>query len=116
MKIDLAATLADVTDLWAPKRVATYNDNEVTVVRIKGEFPFHIHDDSDDFFLILKGHVHIDIDGSETQICGPGEMCIIPKGRRHRPRAPEEAEILLIEPLGLRETNDDHRVTARKTA
>lgn len=116
MKIDLSERLAAVTGHWAPERVATHNDNEVMVVRIKGEFPFHCHEDSDDFFLILRGAVHIDVEGEATQICGPGDLCIVPKGRTHRPRAPEEAEILLIEPSGLRETNDDHRVEARRTA
>ena len=116
MKVDLAERLAAVTGHWDPERVATYNDNEVMVVRIKGEFPFHAHADSDDLFLVLSGEVHIDVEGEETQVCGPGQLCIVPKGRTHRPRAPEAAEILLIEPLGLRETNDGHRVEARATA
>ena len=116
MKIDLDERLATVTGYWAPERVATYNDNEVMVVRIKGEFPFHVHEDSDDFFLILRGEVHMDVEGGETRVCGPGQLCIVPKGTTHRPRAPEEAEILLIEPLGLRETNDGHRIEARVTA
>ena len=116
MRIDLADRLSGVTALWSPEPVATFNGNEVMVVRIRGEFPFHAHEDSDDFFLILSGEVHIDIEGEATQRCGPGQLCIVPKGRTHRPRAPEEAEILLIEPLGLRETNDGHRVEARATA
>nr|WP_281494067.1 cupin domain-containing protein [Jannaschia sp. S6380] len=107
--------LAAIAEHWAPERVATYNDNEVMVVKLRGEFPFHIHEDSDDFFLILKGEVHIDIEGEVTQVCGPGQLCVIPRGRRHRPRAPEEAEILLIEPLGLRATNDADRTQARST-
>lgn len=115
MKVDLNERLSRIADFWAPERVATYNDNEVMLVRVRGEFPFHVHEDSDDFFLILKGEVHIDIEGEATQVCGQGGMCVIPKGRRHRPRAPEEAEILLIEPLGLRQANDADRVVARGT-
>ena len=114
-KVDLHARAAALTELWAPERVGTYNDNEVMVVRIEGEFPFHLHEDSDDFFLVLSGEVHVDVEGAATQICGPGEMCVVPKGRTHRPRAPREARILLIEPLGLRETNDTHRREARAT-
>ncbi|MGB3409220.1 MAG: cupin domain-containing protein [Jannaschia sp.] len=115
MKITLAETLAGVTTHWDPKQVATYNDNEVMVVKVRGEFPFHVHADSDDFFLILRGQVLIDIDGEATQVCNAGDLCIVPKGRTHRPRAPEEAEILLIEPLGLRASNDGDRIEARQT-
>ena len=115
MKINLAESLARITGHWAPEGVARYNGNEVMVVKVRGEFPFHVHEDSDDFFLILKGVVHLDIEGEETQVCGPGDLCVIPAGRRHRPRAPEEAEILLIESLGLRQSNDGDRVAARET-
>lgn len=115
MKVDLAEALAAVTEHWAPRTVATCNGSEVMVVRVQGEFPFHVHEDSDDFFLILRGEVHLDIEGAETQVCGPGQLCVVPKGRRHRPRAPEEAEILLIEPIGLRETNAGDRIAARGT-
>ena len=116
MKVDLAERLAAITTHWDPQQIATYNDNDVMIVKVKGEFPFHRHEDSDDFFLILKGEVHIDIEESDTQVCGPGQLCIIPKGRMHRPRAPQEAEILLIEPLGERATNDGDRIAARATA
>jgi mannose-6-phosphate isomerase-like protein (cupin superfamily) len=116
MKVNLAAELATLDALWAPKTVAHYNNNEVMVVRIEGEFPFHLHEDSDDFFLILSGTVLVDIEGQPTLECGPGELCIIPKGRTHRPRAPKPAEILLIEPIGTKATNDAQRVEARETA
>lgn len=115
MKVDLGARLAAITAHWAPEAVATYNGNEVMVVKVRGAFPFHVHEDSDDFFLILRGEVHIDVEGEATQVCGPGQLCVIPAGSRHRPRAPEEAEILLIEPAGLRASNDGDRLVARAT-
>ncbi|WP_308915906.1 cupin domain-containing protein [Jannaschia sp. LMIT008] len=116
MKVDLQERLSDIATHWAPETVATYNDNEVMVVKVKGEFPFHLHEDTDDFFLILKGEVTIDVEGEDPQVCKPGQLCIVPKGRTHRPRAEREAEILLIEPRGVRQTNDGHRIEARKTA
>ncbi len=115
MKVTLADRLAEIATHWDPQRIATYNDNEVMVVKVRGEFPFHVHADSDDFFLILKGNVLIDIEGEETQVCGAGDLCVIPAGKTHRPRAEAEAEILLIEPLGLRATNDGDRLAARTT-
>ena len=116
MKVTLAERLEAVTDHWAPETVARYNRNEVMVVKVKGEFPFHVHEDSDDFFLVLRGEVVIDVEGGEPQHCRAGDLCVVPAGRTHRPRAEAEAEILLIEPLGLRETNDGHRTDARTTA
>lgn len=113
MKVSLTGALARITDHWAPQQVATCNGNEVMVVKVRGAFPFHVHEDADDFFLILKGEVLIDIEGEATQVCGPGDLCVIPAGRRHRPRAAKEAEILLIEPLGLRASNDGDRIAAR---
>ncbi|MEM7489677.1 MAG: cupin domain-containing protein [Pseudomonadota bacterium] len=109
MKVDLTAALAQVADHWRPRRVAGYNGNDVMVVKVKGEFPFHLHEDSDDFFLILKGEVLMDIEGAPTETLGPGDLFVVPAGITHRPRAPEEAHLLLIEPAGLVETNDAER-------
>ncbi|MEM7641757.1 MAG: cupin domain-containing protein [Pseudomonadota bacterium] len=109
MKVDLTAALAGVTGHWRPERVAGYNGNDVMVVKVKGEFPFHLHEDSDDFFLILKGEVLMDIEGAPTETLRAGDLFVVPKGVTHRPRAPQEAEILLIEPAGLVDTNEAER-------
>ncbi|MEO1678148.1 MAG: cupin domain-containing protein [Pseudomonadota bacterium] len=105
-KINLDEKLALFSTHWDPRIVAQYNGNDVMVVKFQGEFPFHKHDDSDDFFLVLDGAVLLDEEGGETLRLGPGELCVVPAGVVHRPRAETEAKVLLIEPSGLPNTGD----------
>ncbi|MEL6337791.1 MAG: cupin domain-containing protein [Pseudomonadota bacterium] len=105
-KINLAEKLATFDTHWDPKVVATYNDNDVMVVKFQGEFPFHHHNDTDDFFLVLTGHVTMDYADAPSVTFGPGEMVVVPRGIRHRPRAETEAQVLLIEPSGTPNTGD----------
>ncbi|GFE65062.1 cupin domain-containing protein [Litoreibacter roseus] len=91
---------------WDPKIVARYNDNDIMVVKFQGEFPFHKHDDSDDFFLVIEGTVTMDYEDGSPVSMGPGELCVVPAGVVHRPRAETEAKVLLIEPAGLPNTGD----------
>ena len=104
--VNLAEKLALFDTHWDPKVVASYNDNDVMVVKFAGEFPFHKHDDSDDFFLVLDGEVTMDREGGDSVTIRAGEMCIVPAGVVHRPRAETEAKVLLIEPKGLPNTGD----------
>ncbi|MFX0544918.1 cupin domain-containing protein [Roseovarius sp. S1116L3] len=99
-KINLAAKLAQIGTHWDPKIVASYNGNDVMVVKFQGEFPYHSHAETDDFFLVLAGEVVMDFDGADNVTFGPGEMLIVPAGTVHRPRAEAEAHVLLIEPMG----------------
>lgn len=80
--------------------ISDYNDNDVMVVKFKGEFPFHQHANSDDFFLVLDGEMTMDIEGESPQVVKAGEVFIVPKGVVHRPRAEKEVKVLLIEPKG----------------
>lgn len=85
--------------------MAGYNDNDVMVVKVQGEFNWHSHPDTDDFFLVLKGEIDIEM-RDQTVTLGPGEMYVVPKGVEHRPVAREEAHVLLIEPRGTPNTGD----------
>jgi mannose-6-phosphate isomerase-like protein (cupin superfamily) len=85
------------------------------VVKVRGEFVWHKHDEADDFFLVLKGSLDIQM-RDRTVILGPGEMFIVPKGVEHCPRAHEEAHLLLIEPTGTPNTGDKATAAPRKTA
>lgn len=105
-KVNLAQKLALFNTHWDPKVVADYNGNDIMVVKFQGEFPFHKHDDTDDFFLVLEGEVTLDQDGGHSVTMGVGELCVIPKGIIHRPRADKEAKVLLIEPAGTPNTGD----------
>ena len=112
--INLAEKLALFDTRWDPKVIASYNDNDVMVVKVQGEFPFHKHDETDDFFLVIEGRVTMDYEGAESVTFGPGELVIVPKGQVHRPRAEAEAKILLIEPAGEPNTGDSGQQAAPK--
>jgi len=115
-KINLAEKLSLFDSHWDPHIVATYNGNDVMVVKFAGEFPFHKHDDTDDFFLILEGEVTMDGEDGDQVTLGPGELCIVPQGMVHRPRAVSEAKVLLIEPTGEPNTGDSGLPPAKKPA
>ena len=103
--INLAAKLALFDERWSPKIVGAFNGHDIMVVKVLGEFVWHDHADTDDFFLVLSGRLVIDLpDGAVT--LGPGELCVVPKGMQHRPRAEVETHLLLIEPAGTPNTGD----------
>ncbi|PWE31311.1 mannose-6-phosphate isomerase [Maritimibacter sp. 55A14] len=104
-KVNLARKLAAFDDHRSPRVVADFNGNDVMVVKVQGEFPFHEHPDTDDFFLVLEGEVLLDV-ADATHRLGPGELFVVPAGVRHRPRAETEAKLLLIEPRGTPNTGD----------
>lgn len=103
--INLADKLNGFTELWSPKIVSSYNANEIMVVKVKGEFKWHSHPDTDDFFLVLKGRLRIQLRDGDV-ILNPGEMYVVPKGVEHCPIAEEETHVLLIEPAGTPNTGD----------
>lgn len=75
------------------------------VVKIRGEFVWHSHPDTDDFFFVLRGRLTIQLEDGDVEL-SEGEMFIVPRGVRHCPRADEEAHVLLIEPKGTPNTGD----------
>ncbi len=112
--INLAEKLALFSSHWDPKVIANYNDNDIMVVKFKGEFPFHLHEDTDDFFLVLEGEMLMDYGVQEPVIVRAGEVHIVPKGVTHRPRAAEEVKVLLIEPTGEPNSGSADRAPAPK--
>ena len=109
--MNLADKLSTFSEHWQPRVITSYNDNDVMVVKVKGEFVWHKHDDTDDFFLVLQGTLDIQL-RDRTVTLGPGELFVVPKGVEHRPVAREEVHLLLIEPRGTPNTGDP--VTAAK--
>ena len=85
-KVNLTEKLDSFSDQWAPKVVADYNGNEICVVRVEGEFVWHSHEDTDDFFLVLDGELDIEL-RDRTVTLGPGELFVVPKTVEHRPCA-----------------------------
>jgi mannose-6-phosphate isomerase-like protein (cupin superfamily) len=103
--VDLAAKLAQFSDHWSPKVVARMNDYEIKVVKVRGEFTWHSHDDTDELFLVVDGQLTIQLrDGAVT--LGPGQLYVVPKGIEHCPLAEGEVSALLIEPAGVVNTGD----------
>jgi mannose-6-phosphate isomerase-like protein (cupin superfamily) len=104
-KLNLSSLLATIDEPFRPLIVAHLNDYKVMVVKAKGEFVWHKHDDTDDFFLVLKGRLTIQLRDRDV-VLDPGELFVVPRGIEHCPRADEEVEILLIEPRGTVNTGD----------
>jgi mannose-6-phosphate isomerase-like protein (cupin superfamily) len=111
--INLAEKLSTFTEHWQPRVVGQFNGHDLMVAKVKGEFVWHKHDDTDDFFLVLSGRISIQLrEGIVT--LGPGEVFVVPKGVEHRPVAEEEAHILLIEPRGTPNTGDAATAAVRR--
>ena len=113
--IDLSEKLSTFSEHWSPRTVTQFNDCDVMVVKVKGEFVWHKHDDTDDFFLVLKGLLDIQL-RDRTITLGPGQMYVVPKGVEHRPVAREEVHLLLIEPTGTPNTGNAATAAPRRTA
>lgn len=103
--ISLVEKLSAFSDHWSPKIIAQFNGHDVMVVKVKGEFVWHSHAETDDFFLVLNGNLTIQLRDGEVKL-GPGDLYVVPKGVEHRPVAEQEAHLLLIEPPGTPNTGD----------
>ena len=92
-------------DCWAPRVVAEMNDYQFKLVRLRGEFVWHSHADTDEVFLVLDGRLSIEFRDGVVEL-GPGEMYVVPKGVEHRPVAATECKVMLVEPRGVVNTGD----------
>lgn len=104
-KVNLAEKTARLDKPFAPGIVGYLNDYKLAVVKVEGEFVWHTHDDTDDFFLVLAGHLTIQLRDRDIEL-GAGELFVVPRGVEHCPRADSEAQVLLIEPRGTLNTGD----------
>lgn len=103
--INLAEKLDLFTEHFQPRTVGQFNGHDLMVVKVKGPFVWHKHEDTDDFFMVLKGSMTIQMREGEVKL-GPGEIFVVPKGVEHCPIAEEEAHILLIERTNTPNTGD----------
>lgn len=104
--VDLAAALARLDAPYQPGIVGFYNDNKLAVVKVQGEFVWHRHADTDDFFLVLAGRLTIQLRDRPDVVLEAGELFVVPAGVEHCPKADEECHVLLIEPRGTANTGD----------
>jgi mannose-6-phosphate isomerase-like protein (cupin superfamily) len=110
-KVNLAEKLSLSSDHWAPRIVARYNDNEIRLVKVAGEFIWHSHADTDELFLVLDGELDIEFRDRTVQLA-PGELLVVPRGTEHRPCARKgEVKLLLMDPRDLPNTGDPATAT-----
>lgn len=105
-KISIADKLGLIGDHWNPRIVAGYNGNDVRLVKIAGEFVWHKHDDTDEMFLVIEGRLRMEF-RDRTEILGPGEIIVVPRGVEHRPCTDTpEVSMLLLDREGTVNTGD----------
>jgi mannose-6-phosphate isomerase-like protein (cupin superfamily) len=104
-KVNLAEKIGRLERPYQPGIVGHLNDYKLVVVRVKGEFVWHKHDDTDDFFLVLSGRLTIQLRDRDVELA-EGELFVVPRGVEHCPKADTEAHVLLIEPRGTVNTGD----------
>ncbi len=100
------AVAAALTEYWSPRVVGELEDNYIKVAKVHGSLCWHSHDDEDELFLVLKGHLRIELENAEAIELDQGEMFVVPKGVRHNPVAAEECHMLLIERKSTLHTGD----------
>lgn len=112
-KINLNEKLSQFSDYWSPKTIAQFNDCDIMVIKVKDEFVWHKHDDTDDFFLVLKGRLTIQLRDRDIHL-EAGELFVVPRGVEHRPIAEEEVHLLTIELTGTPNTGDKNTAVSRQ--
>jgi len=112
-KINLEEKFGLFSEHWRPKVIAALNGQEVKIIKVKGEFPWHHHENEDEFFLVWKGAFRVEFQTHVIEM-GPGECVVVPRGLEHRTCADEEAEVLCFEPTGVLNTGNltDAKYTA----
>lgn len=98
--VDIADKLSRFSQYWSPKVVARLNDYEIKVVKVRGEFVWHTHEDTDELFLVVSGELTIQLRDGDV-VLHPGQLFVVPRGVEHCPVAEGEVHALLIEPAGV---------------
>jgi len=103
--VNIGAMLGRFSEHWAPKKIAEINDYDVKIVKVQGDFTWHAHAETDEFFLVIDGQLTIQMREGDVMLA-PGELFVVPRGVEHCPRADTETAVLLIEPRGVVNTGD----------
>ena len=113
--VSLDEKFAAFDQKWSPKVIGEFNDTQLKAVKVKGDFVWHTHEETDEFFLVRSGLLTIRLRDREDVTIGPGEFFIVPSGVEHCPSAEGECEILLLEPVGVVNTGgvSDSDLTAQ---
>lgn len=103
--VNIAEKYAGFSELWEPKIIASVNDYAVKIAKIKGEFVWHTHPDTDELFHVVSGRLTVQLRDGDV-VLEPGEMFVVPRGVEHCPLAEEETSIMLFEPTATVNTGD----------
>lgn len=112
-KVNLEAAFRGIAEHWSPRIAAEVNETHVKLAKLQGEFDWHHHEEQDELFMVVKGRLLIQLRDREVWL-EEGEMMVVPRGVVHRPVAPEECHVLLVEPKGTLNTGTE--VTERTVA
>ncbi len=104
--VRLDEKFAAFNEHWKPKIIAEINDLHLKAIKIQGEFVWHVHDNTDEFFLVRSGSMTIQMRGLPDANLGPNDAFVVPRGIEHKPVANDECEVLLLEPAGVINTGD----------
>jgi mannose-6-phosphate isomerase-like protein (cupin superfamily) len=103
--VNLADKLGKFSELWSPRVIAEMNDYQFKVVKFQGEFVWHVHKDTDEVFLVIKGEMQIGFRDRDVDLRA-GELFVVPKGVEHITRATDECHALIVEPRGVVNTGE----------
>ena len=105
-KVTLASAFDSIDERWSPRLAGELNGQAVKLAKAEGEFVWHSHADADELFLVTDGRLRIEFRDRDDAVLNAGELLVVPRGTEHRPVAEPEANILLFEPAGTRNTGD----------
>jgi mannose-6-phosphate isomerase-like protein (cupin superfamily) len=113
--VNLQAALDTIDAPWSPVTVAVVNDYDVRVAKVEGDFTWHSHPETDELFIVVSGTLTIEMADGDIELAA-GDVYVVPRGRRHRPRSASGASIVLVEPSATSNTGDtpSHRTAARR--
>ncbi|GHG33041.1 MULTISPECIES: cupin domain-containing protein [Amycolatopsis] len=108
--IDLNEVLASFDAAWSPRIVTRVNDYDIRLARFDGEHVWHVHENTDEFFLVLDGEIEIGLRDPDERVVtlGRGQVFVVPKGTFHKPSSKAGASVLLVEPAGTLSVGDEH--------
>ncbi|GAA3010954.1 cupin domain-containing protein [Actinokineospora diospyrosa] len=109
--LDLATAFAAFDQTWSPRLAAEVNDYDIRLAKFAGEHVWHVHTDTDEFFLVVDGEIEIALRepaGERTVTLPAGSLFVVPRGTYHKPSSRNGAQVLLVEPTGTLSVGDDH--------
>ena len=105
-KINLKEKLSKFSDHWSPRVIAEMNNYQFKLVKIKDDFVWHSHEDTDEVFIVIDGKMNIEFE-DKIILLEEGEMFVVPRGVKHKPYSEEECKIMIVEPKGVVNTGKE---------